>query len=93
MIDAARLYGEHAIWKDVGKRLLDITCRERRGSREDDVAGEHLSSRVAVPEMHESRAALCSQATSAGGTATPNCRQIYGRRGRAFASPVRTVKI
>jgi hypothetical protein len=34
--DAVRLYGEHAIWKDVGQRLLDNTCRERTGSYEDD---------------------------------------------------------
>ncbi|MEH2469185.1 hypothetical protein V1281_001561 [Nitrobacteraceae bacterium AZCC 2161] len=34
--DAVRLYGPHAIWKDVGMRLLDNTCRERTGSREDD---------------------------------------------------------
>ena len=34
--DAVRLYGEHAIWKDVGQRLLDNTCRERTGSHEDD---------------------------------------------------------
>lgn len=36
MTDAVRLYGQHAIWKDVGMRLLDNTCRERTGSREDD---------------------------------------------------------
>src|SRR5690348_8001581 len=27
--DAARLYGPHAIWKDVGQRLLDNSCRHR----------------------------------------------------------------
>lgn len=34
--DAVRLYGEHAIWKDVGMRLLDNTCRERTGRYEED---------------------------------------------------------
>ncbi len=35
-VDAVRLYGENAIWKDVGQRLLDDTCRQRTGSHEDD---------------------------------------------------------
>ncbi|HAP11603.1 MAG TPA: hypothetical protein DCR50_12240, partial [Afipia sp.] len=26
--DAVRLYGGNAIWKDVGQRLLDDTCRQ-----------------------------------------------------------------
>jgi hypothetical protein len=34
--DAVRLYGEHAIWKDVGQRLLDSRCEQRTGSHEDD---------------------------------------------------------
>ena len=34
--DAIRLYGRHAVWKDVGMRLLDDGCRQRTGSREDD---------------------------------------------------------
>jgi hypothetical protein len=34
--DAMRLYGQHAIWKDVGRRLLDDGCQQRTGSREDD---------------------------------------------------------
>lgn len=34
--DAVRLYGEHAIWKDVGQRLLDNGCQQRTGSHEDD---------------------------------------------------------
>ncbi|WP_441242508.1 hypothetical protein [Tardiphaga sp. 768_D3_N2_1] len=34
--DAVRLYGSHAIWKDVGMKLLDNGCRERTGSREED---------------------------------------------------------
>src|SRR5450631_820759 len=34
--DAVRLYGRNAIWKDVGQRLLDDTCRQRTGSHEDD---------------------------------------------------------
>jgi hypothetical protein len=34
--DAVRLYGPHAIWKDVANRLLDDGCQHRTGSREDD---------------------------------------------------------
>lgn len=35
-VDAMRLYGQHAIWKDVGRKLLDNGCQQRTGSREDD---------------------------------------------------------
>jgi hypothetical protein len=35
-VDAIRLYGGKALWKDVGQRLLDDTCRQRTGSHEDD---------------------------------------------------------
>jgi hypothetical protein len=35
-VDAIRLYGGKAIWKEVGQRLLDDTCQQRTGSREDD---------------------------------------------------------
>jgi hypothetical protein len=34
--DAARFYGPHAIWKDVGQRLLDQTCPNRTGRHEED---------------------------------------------------------
>lgn len=34
--DAIRLYGEHAVWKDVGQRLLNNGCQQRTGSHEDD---------------------------------------------------------
>ena len=34
--DAVGLYGNHAIWKDVGYKLLDSTCQTRTGSRDDD---------------------------------------------------------
>ena len=34
--DAVRLYGPEAVWKDVGRRLLDNTCTRRTGSHEDD---------------------------------------------------------
>lgn len=34
--DAMRLYGQYAIWKDVGQRLLDNGCQQRTGSHEDD---------------------------------------------------------
>lgn len=34
--DAVRLYGQQAIWKDVGQRLLDDTCINRTGRLEED---------------------------------------------------------
>ena len=34
--DAIRFYGERAIWKDVGQRLLDQTCTNRTGRHEED---------------------------------------------------------
>jgi hypothetical protein len=34
--DVVRLYGEHAVWKEVGQRLLDNGCQQRTGSHEDD---------------------------------------------------------
>jgi hypothetical protein len=34
--DAIRLYGERALWKDVGRRLLDQTCTNRTGRHEED---------------------------------------------------------
>jgi hypothetical protein len=35
-LDAVKLYGPHAIWKDVGKRLLDNGCEVRTGRHEED---------------------------------------------------------
>jgi hypothetical protein len=34
--DALRLYGPATLWKDAGRRLLDDTCRERTGNRDED---------------------------------------------------------
>ena len=34
--DAVRFYGPHAVWKDVGQRLLDQTCSIRAGRHEED---------------------------------------------------------
>jgi hypothetical protein len=34
--DAVRFYGPHAVWKDVGQRLLDQTCTVRTGRHEED---------------------------------------------------------
>jgi hypothetical protein len=34
--DAIRLYGLHAVWKDVGQRLLDDGCQQRTGRHEED---------------------------------------------------------
>jgi hypothetical protein len=35
-LDAVKLYGPHAIWKDVGQRLLDDGCQIRTGRHEED---------------------------------------------------------
>ncbi|UPK12178.1 hypothetical protein IVA93_02845 [Bradyrhizobium sp. 155] len=35
-VDAVRLYGQDAVWKDVGQRLLDNTCTQRTGRHEED---------------------------------------------------------
>ena len=35
-VDAIRLFGERAFWKDVGLRLLDDTCTQRTGRHEED---------------------------------------------------------
>lgn len=35
-VDATRLYGGDAIWKDVGQRLLDNTCTQHSGRYEED---------------------------------------------------------
>ena len=34
--DAVRLAGPQAVWKDVGRRLLDDPCRQRTGRHEED---------------------------------------------------------
>jgi len=34
--DAVRLYGQQAIWKEVGQRLLNNTCQSRTGRYEED---------------------------------------------------------
>jgi hypothetical protein len=35
-LDAVKLYGPHAVWQDVGKRLLDDGCQVRTGRLEED---------------------------------------------------------
>jgi len=35
-VDAVRLYGPDAVWKEVGQRLLDDTCMQRTGRHEED---------------------------------------------------------
>src|SRR5512138_271819 len=35
-VDAVRLYGGNAPWKDVAQRLLDNTCQQRTGRHEED---------------------------------------------------------
>lgn len=35
-VDAVRLYGPEASWKNVGQRLLDNTCPNRSGRHEED---------------------------------------------------------
>jgi hypothetical protein len=34
--DAVKYCGPHAVWKDVGQRLLDQTCTNRTGRHEED---------------------------------------------------------
>lgn len=35
-VDAVRLYGPEAVWRDVCQRLLDNTCTQRTGRHEED---------------------------------------------------------
>ncbi|MBB4426600.1 hypothetical protein GGD66_005170 [Bradyrhizobium sp. CIR48] len=35
-VDVIRLYGQNAIWRDVGQRLLNNTCINRTGRHEED---------------------------------------------------------
>jgi hypothetical protein len=35
-VDAVRLFGGNAIWKEVAQRLLDGTCQQRTGRHEED---------------------------------------------------------
>ena len=35
-VDAVRLYGGKAVWKDIAQRLLDDTCQQRTGRHEED---------------------------------------------------------
>lgn len=35
-VDAIRLYGGRAVWKNVGQRLLDDSCTQRTGRHEED---------------------------------------------------------
>jgi hypothetical protein len=35
-VDAIRLAGAQAVWKDLGQRLLDDTCTQRTGRHEED---------------------------------------------------------
>jgi hypothetical protein len=35
-VDAIRLYGGKAVWREVGQRLLDNACQERTGRHEED---------------------------------------------------------
>jgi hypothetical protein len=35
-VDAVRLYGQAAVWGDVGQRLLNDTCTQRTGRPEED---------------------------------------------------------
>jgi hypothetical protein len=34
--DAIKYHGPHAVWKDVGQRLLDQTCSNSKGRHEED---------------------------------------------------------
>jgi hypothetical protein len=35
-LDAIKLYGPHAVWKDVGGKMLDNGCQQRTGRHEED---------------------------------------------------------
>jgi hypothetical protein len=35
-VDATRLYGPDAVWRDIGQRLLGSTCTRRTGRHEED---------------------------------------------------------
>ncbi|MET4091032.1 hypothetical protein ABID60_006775 [Bradyrhizobium sp. S3.5.5] len=35
-LDAVRLYGPEAVWRDVGLKLLNSTCQQRTGRHEED---------------------------------------------------------
>jgi hypothetical protein len=35
-LHAVKLFGPHAVWKDVGQRLLDDGCQVRTGRLEED---------------------------------------------------------
>lgn len=35
-LDAIKLYGQRAVWREVGQHLLDGGCQHRTGSHEDD---------------------------------------------------------
>ena len=35
-LDAVKLFGSYAVWKDIANRLLDSGCQVRTGSHEDD---------------------------------------------------------
>ena len=35
-VDAVRLFGGNAVWKDIARRLLDDTCQKRTGRYEED---------------------------------------------------------
>ena len=35
-VDAVRLYGRDAVWRDVGQRLLDNMCSQRTGRHDED---------------------------------------------------------
>jgi hypothetical protein len=35
-LDAVKLYGPHAVWKNIGQRLLDDGCQGRTGRLEED---------------------------------------------------------
>lgn len=42
-LDAVRLYGPHAIWKDVGQNLLENGCRQQTGQQYNGCAPSSAS--------------------------------------------------
>ena len=44
--DAIRLFGPHAVYKDVGQRMLDEGCRHRTGRLEEDGCWQNCAGRM-----------------------------------------------
>ncbi len=50
-LDAVKLYRPHAVWKDVGSRLLDDGCQIRTGRHEEDGCWPDFSGGDSQPKL------------------------------------------